>query len=277
MKKLSKALFLALAALTPHAQADEARPLTRTLANEVALHSMMASNAYADDAQKIRFPLERLGWKKVDLGGQAVPESRNSYQPKTPVGDLFSNLQFDIWEDTNSTRTVIAFKGTKEKIDWLTGDLMVGISIPYKSAKKHVREYMAAHPERTVTATGHSLGGGLALSVSFWEGVDAVVFNTSPRVFDGLENQNKPARRLAVFQENDILQKVRRRYPKFLAKIKPEQIVETRFDYAGRNTHRSDLVAQGLLACSTDPVLKALAADLKLTVACYLEVATPAR
>lgn len=271
MKTRSNALVVALAALACPACADEAMPLTRALANEVALYSMMASNAYADDPGKTRFPVDRLGWKKVDLQGKAVPDARNSYQPKTPVGDLFSNLQFDIWEDLNSTRTVIAFKGTKEKIDWVTGDLMVGISIPYKSAKKHVREYMTAHPDRAVTVTGHSLGGGLALSVSFWEGVDAVVFNTSPRVFDGMKNQNKPARRLAVFQENDILQKVRSRYPKFLAKIQPEQMVETRFDYAGRNTHRSDLLAEGLLACSTDAQLQALAAELTLTVACGLE------
>ncbi len=271
MKTISKALCVAVAALAPHAQAEVARPLSRAIANEVALYSMMASNAYADDPGKTRFPLERLGWKKVDLQGQPVPESKNSYQPKTVVGDVFSNLQFDIWEDTNSARTVIAFKGTDEKIDWFAGNVMIGISIPYKSAKKHVREYRTAHPGRSVTVTGHSLGGGLALSVSFWEGVDAVVFNTSPRVFDGMQNQNKPARRLAVFQENDILQKVRRHYPKFLAKIKPEQIVETHFDYAGGNGHRSDLMAEGLLACSTDADLRELAAQLKLTVGCNLE------
>lgn len=271
MKKMSKAWCVALAALAAPAQADVARPLTRALANEVALYSMMASNAYADDPGKTRFELDRLGWKKVDLQGGSVAEGRNSYQPKTPVGDVFSNLQFDIWEDSNSQRTVFAFKGTKEKIDWFAGNVAVGISIPYKSAKKHVREYMKAHPERAVTVTGHSLGGGLALSVSFWEGVDAVVFNTSPRVFDGMQNQNKPARRLAVFQENDILQKVRSRYPKFLAKIKPEQIVETHFDYAGRSTHRSDLLAEGLLACATEPALKELAASVTLSVRCDLE------
>lgn len=277
MKTISKALCAVLAALAPHAQAEVARPLTRAIANEVALYSMMASNAYADDPEKTRFPLERLGWKKVNLQGQPVPESMNSYQPKTVVGDLFSNLQFDIWEDTNSARTVFAFKGTDEKIDWFAGNVMLGISIPYKSAKKHVREYRTAHPGRSVTVTGHSLGGGLALSVSLWEGVDAVVFNTSPRVFDGMKNQNKPARRLAVFQENDVLQKVRRHYPKFLAKIKPDQIVETHFDYAGRSTHRSDLLAEGLLACATEPALVGLAAATTLSVACDLEAAAPAR
>ena len=83
MKKMSKAWCVALAALAAPAQADVARPLTRALANEVALYSMMASNAYADDPGKTRFELDRLGWKKVDLQGGSVAEGRNSYQPTT--------------------------------------------------------------------------------------------------------------------------------------------------------------------------------------------------
>ncbi|MFY9514434.1 MAG: hypothetical protein WAQ05_26000 [Rubrivivax sp.] len=269
MKRLLS-IAIALLAGTAQAQADKARLLTRDIANDVALYAMMASNAYADDLEKPQFPLEKLGWRKVDEKGAAVPAQQNSYRPKTFVGDFFSNLQFDIWEDTRSKRTVFAFKGTQEKVDWVSGNLMVGISIPYKSAKKHVRDYIAAHPGRQVMATGHSLGGGLALSVSYWEGVDAVVFNTSPRVFDGASDANRSARRLALFQEGDILQKVRHRYPKFLEKVKPEQIVETGFDYGGRNAHRIDLLAEGLLACSTDSPLRDSLQGLKLSVNCPL-------
>lgn len=271
MKRLLAALiglFLALPASASDAAGP--RPLTPALANDLVLYALMSSNAYADDDEKTYFPLEKLGWRKVNLKGEPVPASANSYRPKTFVGNSFSNLQFDIWEDTHSNRTVIAFKGTKEPIDWWSGNLMIGISIPYKSAKKHVRAYMTAHPERVVMVTGHSLGGGLALSVSVWEGVNAIVFNTSPRIFDGARNMNKPAKRLAVFQEDEILQKIRRWYRKFLATIKPSDIVETRFDYADRNTHRIDLLAQGLLSCSTDPQLQAVAAEWKLSVSCYL-------
>ncbi|MBN8443686.1 MAG: DUF2974 domain-containing protein [Thauera sp.] len=270
MKRFLAAMIGLILALPASASDAGSRPFTRSLANDLVLYALMSSNAYADDDEKIYFPLEELGWKKVDLKGEPVPAQANSYRPKTFVGDFFSNLQFDIWEDMHSNRTVIAFKGTKERIDWVTGNLMIGISIPYKSAKKHVRAYMNTHPERTVMVTGHSLGGGLALSVSAWEGVDAIVFNTSPRIFDGARNMNKPAQRLAVFQEHDILQKIRRWYPKFLATIKPSDIVETRFDYAGRNTHRIDLLAQGLLSCSTDPHLRAVAGELKPSVPCYL-------
>ena len=271
MKQFLVSLVFIFAASPAYAQPAETRPFTKAIASDLALYSMMASNAYADDAEKTHFPLETLGWSKVDLKGNAVPNSQNSYRPKTWVGDFFSNLQFDIWEDSNSNRTVIAFKGTQEKIDWINGNLMLGVSIPYKSAKKHVHEYISSHPTRKVSVTGHSLGGGLALSVSYWEGVDAVVFNTSPRIFDGLKNMNKPATRLALFQEGEILQKVRRWYPKFLSRIKPDRIIETNFNYSGKNTHRSDLLAEGLLSCSTDPAMQEMSKDMKLSVSCYLD------
>uniref|UniRef100_UPI000D3DA6F8 hypothetical protein n=1 Tax=unclassified Variovorax TaxID=663243 RepID=UPI000D3DA6F8 len=246
-----------------------AEPLPSKDVDQIALYAMMASNAYARDPEKIYFPIERLGWRKVDERGNAVDTQRNSYSARTIVGAAFSNLQFDIWEDANSARTVFAFKGTKEKIDW-AANLSLGVSIAYKSAKKHVRAYILAHPERVVSLSGHSLGGGIALSVSFWEGLDVIAFNTSPRVFDGLRGNDKAATRLAVFQEHDVLQDLRRHYPVFLKKIPSDQIVETHFDYAGRNAHRIDLLAEGLLACSTGPALKELAKGIKLSVGCYV-------
>ncbi len=269
--KFISIFILALLSHAADAQSNKARALTSELANEEAIYSMMASNAYANDPKKVKFPIEELGWKKVDFNGDPVPEGKNTYTSKTFIGSIFSNLQFDIWEDSRSNKTIIAFKGTKEKIDWLTGNLATGISIPYKSAKKHVREYISKHPERTVSVTGHSLGGGLALSVSFWEGVDAVVFNTSPRIFDGLNNANSSAKRLTIFQEGEILQKIRKWYPKFLNKIEPDQIIETSFNYPGGTSHRSDLLAEGLLACATDPALSKISKLIQNPVPCYLK------
>ncbi|WP_319588789.1 hypothetical protein [uncultured Desulfobulbus sp.] len=243
MEKILVILLIILSSSIVHAESIETKPFTKAVASEVAIYSMMASNAYANDKEKTRFPIEMLGWRKVDLKGKTVQDTRNSYTSKTFAGSIFSNLQFDIWEDSNSNKTIIAFKGTKEKIDWVNGNLAIGISIPYKSAKKHVREYIDSHPDRKVSVTGHSLGGGVALSVSFWEGVDAIVFNTSPRIFDGLNNANESAYRLTVFQQNEILQKIRKWYPKFLKKINPDQIVETNFNYPGGTSHRSDFLA----------------------------------
>jgi hypothetical protein len=270
MKKRFSLYAICLALVSFSTYAQENRVLTEQISTDTAVYAMMASNAYANDKEKLYFPLRQLGWKKVGLSGSEISDSVNSYTPKTFVGDFFSNLQFDIWENGSSNTTVFAFKGTMEPIDWPTGNLMIGVSIPYKSAKKHVREYMAANPNKRVIVTGHSLGGGLALSVSVWQGVDAIVFNTSPRIFDGAPNRDKPAQRLTIFQQNDILQEIRKHYPKFLKTIKPSQIVETKFDYAGGNTHRIDLLAKGLLACSTSSELAEFAKKLTLNVPCYL-------
>jgi hypothetical protein len=271
MKRVLFSFFVAFLVHGADAQPSNARGLTNEIANDVVIYSMMASNAYADDKKKLKFPIEELGWKKIDLRGNPVSDEKNSYTSKTFVGSIFSNLQFDIWEDTKSKKTIIAFKGTMEIMDWTGGNLSVGISIPYKSAKKHVREYISKHPERTVSVTGHSLGGGLALSVSFWEGVDAVVFNTSPRIFDGLSDANASAKRLSIFQEGEILQKIRKWYPKFLEKVQPEQIIETSFDYPGGTSHRSDFLAEGLLACATAPELSKISNSINNPIPCYLK------
>lgn len=230
----------------------QSRPLTVEVANDVALQAMMASNAYVGDPRRTRFPIETLAWTKVDLEGQPVDKELSSYSPQW-VGNVFSSLQFDIWESTITAHTIFAFKGSEELADWIMANLAVAISVQYKSAKKHVREYRDRFPMRTVSLTGHSLGGGIALSVSVWEGLDAVVFDSSPRVFDGLADHNEPALRRAVFQQGDPLERIRARYPKFLEKLSPGCLFESNFDFHGANQHRMDLLAEGILQMSDRP------------------------
>ncbi|MBS3951826.1 MAG: hypothetical protein KGZ88_02640 [Methylomicrobium sp.] len=241
--------------------------LTVEMANQYALKAMMCSRAYVRDTDRTQFPVEGLGWKKVDIAGNPVPADRNSYTPCF-LGRIFSSLQFDIWEKMNSEETIIAFKGTDEKIDWPVGNAVLGISVPYKSAKKQVCKYIELNPRRNVSLTGHSLGGGLALSVSVWRGLDALVFNSSPRIFDGLRNMNEPADRKAVFQKGDILQILRATWPKFLEKVPAENIVQSHFDYHGENNHRMDLMAEGILRLADDPeyIVIAQTIPVKVTV-----------
>ena len=92
--------------------------LTVTQANEYALKAMMSSRAYVRKQDRTLFPVESLGWKKVNLMGEAVPPDKNSYTPSTAAGKTLSSLQFDIWENTASLETIIAFKGTDEFADW---------------------------------------------------------------------------------------------------------------------------------------------------------------
>ena len=244
--------------------------LDREQAGELAVLAMMASNAYRASEGRTRFPLERLGWKRVDMKGQSVTHDDSSYEPRTWFGRAFSNLQFDIWEHDRDQRTVFAFKGTDEKIDWINANLGVGVSIPYKSAKKQVEKYARRNPSRKILLTGHSLGGGLALSVSVWQGRDAYVFNSSPRVFDGRKDMNMTATRIAVYQGGDVLQKVRERHPKFAEKVSDDDVIRTDFAYGEEDPHRADLLAEGLLRCADTPALLDLADELPKRVACYL-------
>lgn len=94
MKKVAVILSFFLSASITYAESSETRPFTKALATEVAIYSMMASNAYADDPNKTHFPIETLGWRKVDLKGNPVPETKNSYTSKTFVGSIFSNSTF---------------------------------------------------------------------------------------------------------------------------------------------------------------------------------------
>jgi len=245
---------------------ENAQMLSKEQANDFAVYAMMASNAYLDP-ERVYFDLDSLGWRKVDLEGNST--EANSYSPSW-IGKLFSNLQYDIWESSNSKRTVISFKGTEEKTDWVT-NFWIGPSIAYKSAKKHVKEYQKKNPGREVVVTGHSLGGGIAISVSLWLGVDAYAFNSSPRVFDGWGDNKEEATRIAIFQEREILSLLRSLWPKFHEVMDEEDIYQTNFDFDGVNRHRIDYLAEGILRCSDDDQLRELARNLEaVNVTCNL-------
>lgn len=244
----------------------EARLLTAELANEFALPAMLSSNAYRRDGDRTRFPVLPLGWVRVGAREGELDDGHNSYEPRTSFGRLWSNLQFDIWEHQSRPETCVAFKGTDEKVDWAVSNLAIGISIAYKSAKKLVRLYAEQHPERRILLTGHSLGGGLALSTSLWLGLDAVAFDPSPRLFDGLHDANRPAWRCAVYQQREPLQLIRSVWPKFLEKMNPDDIYRTNFDFRGESSHRMDLLAEGILRMANLQPLEYLAAEVPVKV-----------
>lgn len=247
----------------------DAQQLPKDEASNYALYAMMASNAYLDP-ERTYFPIEKLGWIRVDLDGN--PTTSNTYSPRTWIGSLFSNLQFDIWEHKDSNKAVISFKGTDEKIDWVVSNLWIGPSVSYKSAKKHVKEYIEKNPNKNVVVTGHSLGGGLALSSSLWLGINAYAFNPSPRVFDGWEDHKEPAERKVIYQEKEALSKVRSFWPKFREIIDEKDIYQTNFEYNGVSNHRADYLAEGLLRCSTNNLeLKEFASKVTpIKVSCSL-------
>lgn len=210
------------------------QPITSVIAARNALYAMMASNCY-HEKDKLYFPIEKWHWLLVDGDGDPTDE---------PTKEGFiTGFAYDIYEHQNSNKSVIAFRGSDSKKDWIASNLAIPFSIPYKSARKAVRKYLHKFPERSLSLVGHSLGGGLALGASCHYGIPAFVFNPSPRVFDGLGDYHEQAVRVCFYQKGEALAKIRANWSdKFLSVVKAEDIYESNFEYGGQ--HDSDLFAE---------------------------------
>lgn len=243
MKKIMVAALLSIIAMYGFAQDDDTPfdppELTAQVAGNYAIYSMIASNAY-HKSDRVKFPVELLGWNQVDANGNPTD---------SPTAVRKSGLAYDIFEKQNSNEVIFAFRGTDSKRDYINANLAVWpFSGQYRQARKAFQEYLKNHPDKKVTVTGHSLGGGLALSMSVRYGVDAVVFDSSPRVFDGLGDKHAPAMRVMVYEGGEILASVRKIWKKkFLTVVPRENIYKASFDFGGANKHRSDHLALGLL------------------------------
>lgn len=257
MKKLLLAGLFILSAGHGQARAESAslqpREMRPDVAARYAIHAMASSNAY-HNPDRPHFAIDKLGWTLVDLAGK--PTSQPSQKRK-------SGLSYDVLEKRDSNEVIFAFRGTNSKKDYLTANFAIWpFSLQYTQAGQAFRQYMASHPDKKVTVTGHSLGGGLALSMSVRYGVDAVVFDSSPRIFDGLGDKHQPATRVLVYESGEILAVARKLWKKKLDDvILPENIYKATFDFGGASKHRSDYLAIGMvkLGATVDSTLQPVA------------------
>jgi putative lipase involved disintegration of autophagic bodies len=211
--------------------------VTENIAGKYALYAMMSSNSYHNQ-DRVYFPLEKIDWQLVTASGEKT-SSPTAEHPLT-------GLAYDIYQNVNSNDIVFAFRGTDSKWDYPMSSLAI-YSVAYKQAVKAVREYREKHPEKKIVVTGHSLGGGLALSVSVRLGIDAITFDPSPRIFDGLGDKHQPAARILIYQEGEVLNKLRRIWKKISEVIREGDVYKTKYDFDGKSNHRGDLLAKGLL------------------------------
>jgi hypothetical protein len=222
--------------------ADESfapQQITADVAGAYAVYAMMASNCYHKN-DRVRFPVEKLGWIQVDRDG--TPTTRPTKEHKV------SGLAYDIYEKQGMEKAVWAIRGTDSKRDYLWANFAVPpLSLQYKQVNEEFGEYVKKHPNKKITVTGVSLGGGLALSVSVHHGVDAVAFNPSPRIFDGLGDKHRPAKRVMIYESGEILEIVRKYWKKIFEVVPADNIYRCSFDYNNLGTHRSDCLARGLL------------------------------
>lgn len=221
----------------------DGRPISDELASEVAIYAALSSNAY-HNSDRERFRVEQLGWNL------------------TSQKHHLCGLAYDIYRHSSSGKIVWAFRGTDSMLDYLTANLAYLPFSPfnqYRKANKIFKKFIRSFDPRHVTVCGHSLGGGLALSMSVRHGVPAFTFDSSPRIFDGLGDKHREARRIVVYEDGEILQKIRERYPKFREVVQEESIFKCSYDFSG-SQHRGDKLAKGLLqqGSKANPELGAL-------------------
>ncbi len=191
----------------------------RLAAVEGAVYALLASNAY-DGNEQPQFALP-TGWQEVARDAQ---------------GDLQYSL-YELQRDGALQKVVVAFRGTDSERDWWTGNLT---GEQYEQASQIIRSAQARYPTTPLVATGHSLGGGLALHVSMrFAGVSAYAFNPSPLVRQPQTIQNN--RRVIYWEANDLLHWGR------WAMAKTPGAVYWRFSFVKGNGHKSLVLAKGLL------------------------------
>lgn len=197
---------------------EDHQNLTPTSAIKYSRYALMASNSYHN--KKNLFPFDQSRYKIE------------------PINDWLSDLQYDILEIENSDEIVIAYRGTNSFWDYYTTNLSL-VSLQAELAHYHLKKLITKYKDqnKTIVLVGHSLGGGLAIGLSLREGVKAVAFNPSPRLFDafGLPpwNYNKPAERIIIYQEGEILDTLRKLSIIDNARelVKKENIYKTRFKF----------------------------------------------
>jgi len=227
------------------------QPISKEVASRVATFAMLSSNSYHKD-DRIRFEVEKLGWIQVDWDGNPTNEPTKEH--------LLSGLAYDIFEKQGSNEVVFAFRGTDSKVDYLTANLAIPpFNFQYRQARKEFGRYLSQNSHKNAVVTGHSLGGGLALSVSVHHGVTAITFDPSPRIFDGLGDLHEPAERVIVYEDGEILEEFRKHWSKVSEVVQQKNIYRCSFNFKG-SQHRSDYLAIGLLelGATVNPSLKAV-------------------
>ncbi|MCL7423230.1 MAG: alpha/beta hydrolase [Methylobacter sp.] len=169
----------------------------KDVASKHFVYALMSNNVYRDNEGKPNFILPNWAGvlRKVSDSGLAFEE----YHKKNENGELIE--------------IAIAFKGTDfgELNDWRTNFSFVEPQ-QYRQARDFVEEVLArdyVNESVKITATGHSLGGGIALNMSLlYPGVDAVTFNQSPRAFYDVSSPPRNHREL-IYEAGEILAFVR--------------------------------------------------------------------
>lgn len=244
-------------------------------------YAQLASNAYCDDNEIFELPagftvVRRLPTQDIcDLERAAAKGDEAAKARLKPIRKAEGKrkthgFNYTVYDKRNAAgvleRRVIAYRGTdsRQLADWIYGNIgstqrAQGLALYKEERTKLDGEGGGSVP---ITVTGHSLGGAIAIQVSLEnEGVDAYVFNTSPRYTLIPPNTNQ---RVAIAERGDILEVLRNRS----MPVRQDMLIINCHPSEGRVSSHS---VRGLAACvtwiaaKTDAAAKASVATNKLT------------
>ena len=163
-------------------------------AAQYAAYAILSNDAYGTSHEQIPLPPD---WTRVkfDFVGGETGLALAVFEKRTNGG---------------LTEVVMSFRGTDDRLDWKT-NLEPLHRVQMKPAETNF-EALSARYEGShvrIVTTGHSLGGGLAMHISFhYPGVDAVVFDASPVARPGLMPKTQ-AHRVSISESGEVLEVLR--------------------------------------------------------------------
>src|SRR5262245_14307679 len=184
-----------------------------------AIYALLSNNAYKREKEE-QFRLPAQEWRHR---GDFIAEG-------TEAG-----LEVKVFEDVmggKGVEVVVDFRRRDDLNDWwqgLSAQYLLPKNRQTDMAEKNFERFRGMYKGQQVryVATGHSLGGGLAMHLSFkYPDVSAIVFNSSPRVEQGLSNARGVNARIIIWESNEALS-----YLRPLAKIRWGTVKEVKFDF----------------------------------------------
>lgn len=182
--------------------------------------------------------------------------SHNAYKRNPPLAlppgwsevterrfDTGEGLAYAVFERSEGRRVaevVVAFRGTDDVHDWVHNldPFYRKQGKPAADAFKRVAEHYG--PQRAkLSATGHSLGGGLALEMALkFPGVEAIAFNSSPILKAG-DHRIMDNKRTSVWEAGEILAPLRDAKSEWLDEWEGTELVKVNFEHGSAFTQHA--------------------------------------